>query len=285
MLAVAAFSGSVAQADGRAGRDTLSMHAAEREIGVVGTVDCGRRSGLRCEIGPTRLLAIWTDDISGHRERITIDVSWIIPQLDAYDQDDLVCLNVRATDDGGWQAVGLSLPCGSPEPTKRAQVKQDQKVDPVTTSSPTNTPRPSLTPTPTPIINLSLTKSGVRGPFSGSGYPTTWTITVTNAGPDIAHNVVVIDRPIEGLTTVTLAVVSQGTYNTATNRWTIGTIGVGQQQTAVITFAPSFGDSGTALWTNEAEVESADERDSNSTPNNNNPAEDDQGRESMPVPL
>lgn len=309
-LVVTVFLASTADADIRAVSQPAILGGAGHEFGVTGTVDCGRRSGLRCEIGPLLVLNIWTYDISGSRERVSIDVSWIVQQLDAYDQDDLVCLNVQTTRSGALQAVGLSTPCGPPDPPKRSPVEKDHQTADSAPSTPTVTvtsTRPSTqtatatatatatptitatatvtvtstvtrTPTPTPVINLSLTKSGVVDFCSFGNCSTEWTITVTNSGPDIAHNVVVIDRPMNGLTTVTSAVVSQGAYNTVTNRWTIGTIGVGvgNQQTAIITFAQSPAGGSPVGYRNEAEVESADETDSNSTPNNSNPAEDDQ---------
>ena len=314
LVLLAGFGATVFGTDARAAdhvqQVTQVRTAAVREFSLSGTVDCGRRSGLRCAIDAPYLLAVWTEDLSGRRERVIVDVSWIVRQLDGIDQDDLICLTVRASGDATLQAVGTWLPCGSPEPTRRPRDEKDQKsvseVAPTATATPTPTPAPTQTqtptatatrtvtptatvtrtPTPTPVINLSLTKTGEINFCSLGNCSTRWTIIVTNSGPDIAHNVVVIDRPQDGLTNVTTAVVSQGSYNTATNRWTIGTIGVGvvNQQTAVITFAASPADGMPTGYLNEAEVESADETDSNSTPNNNNPAEDDQSSDFLLEP-
>ena len=41
-----------------------------REIEIDGTADCGLRSGRHCSIDNT--LALWTDDVSGNRERVEI---------------------------------------------------------------------------------------------------------------------------------------------------------------------------------------------------------------------
>jgi uncharacterized repeat protein (TIGR01451 family) len=308
VLATVMFGGARADADNRAVSVTAARDVLAREFSLSGTVDCGRRSGLRCAIDAPYLLAVWTDDLSGRRERVIVDVSWIVRQLGGIDQDDLICLNVQAVGDGTLQAVSTWTPCGPPEPTRRPRLEKDQKLvsEVAPTATPTPTPAPTQTQTPTatatrtvtptatvtptstpvPIINLSLTKTGILGVCNDGPCTTIWTITVTNSGPDIAHNVVVIDRPLAGLTTVDSAVVSQGTYNTATNRWTIGTIGVGpgNQQTATITFAESNASLLTGGWANEAEVESATETDSNSTPNNSNPAEDDQGTDFVPEP-
>src|SRR4051794_11654145 len=61
---------------------------AAKEIDVVGTVDCGQRSGHHCDIGDQ--LRVWTDSLSGERERVTLDVSWIRATLPSLDQDDQV---------------------------------------------------------------------------------------------------------------------------------------------------------------------------------------------------
>src|SRR5215210_8062560 len=64
-----------------------------REYEIDGTADCGLRSGRRCSIGS--VLAVWTDHVSGTRERIEINVSWVRDDLGKIDQDDLVCLVVE----------------------------------------------------------------------------------------------------------------------------------------------------------------------------------------------
>src|SRR5262245_10938497 len=68
-----------------------------REIELDGTADCGLRSGRHCSIDNT--LALWTDDVSGNRERVEIDVRWVKDDLDKIDQDERVCLTVE--DRGG----------------------------------------------------------------------------------------------------------------------------------------------------------------------------------------
>jgi uncharacterized repeat protein (TIGR01451 family) len=309
---------------------------AAREFGLTGTVDCGLRSGQRCQLGSSLMMAVWTDDISGTRERVMVDVSWIVSQLDAYDQDDLVYLTVQTADDGHLQAVGVSNERSAPKPTKRPADDDERKSTdaatatptPTGTQLPTQTATPStipsatiavtaaatldLTPTatatataiatttstatvtstatststPAPVINLSLTKTGRVVTCTDGGCITEWTITVTNVGPASAHNVVVIDRPATELKGVDTAVVRQGTFDKATKQWTVGTVGVGlaNQQTAVIRFFPSNSNEETRGWTNEAEVESVDEKDANSIPNNHDPAEDDQDSDFVTLP-
>jgi uncharacterized repeat protein (TIGR01451 family) len=54
-----------------------------------------------------------------------------------------------------------------------------------------------------------------------------FTIDVSNLGPDTATNVVVTDRLPSGLTFVGVSQITQGTYDRATGRWSVGTLAVG----------------------------------------------------------
>jgi hypothetical protein len=78
-----------------------------REMETDGTADCGLRSGRHCSIDSR--LALWTDDISGEKQRIEIDVSWIKDDLDKVDQDDHLCLRVDDSYGSRPRAVGVSL--------------------------------------------------------------------------------------------------------------------------------------------------------------------------------
>ena len=80
-----------------------------REIEIDGTADCGLRSGSHCSIDST--LALWTDDISGEKERVEVDVRWIKDDLDKIDQDDHVCLVVEDRGGGRLRGVGVSQTC------------------------------------------------------------------------------------------------------------------------------------------------------------------------------
>ena len=273
----------------------------EKVFLLQGTIDCGRASGQHCEVWP--LVKIWTYDVTGELQLVTVDLSWVQPQLGRYNQDDEILLEIVAEQDGILRAVGVAQTRDAPRVVDdRAKEDDETKpaaptVTPTATVTPTTTPLPSATATPSPTatptptqtatrtptvaalaINLSLSKVSTNSNCDGSDCSTEWTITVTNAGPGVAHNVVVIDRPLDGLTTVINADLSQGSYNTATNRWTVGTVGIGpgNAQTAILTFDYSPAGLTNGGWENQAEVEAADEPDVNSTPNNNNPAEDDQ---------
>src|SRR5690348_2385892 len=64
-----------------------------REFEIDGTADCGLKSGKHCSIDNS--LALFTDDVSGEKQRIEIDVRWVKAHLDKVDQDDHICLTVE----------------------------------------------------------------------------------------------------------------------------------------------------------------------------------------------
>jgi hypothetical protein len=87
-----------------------STHVAAKEFDVTGTLDCGARSGHTChfddwDTGPT--LGILTEDISGTRERVLVDVSWVKKDLNDFGQDDFVWFTVR--DDVGSNLVATGV--------------------------------------------------------------------------------------------------------------------------------------------------------------------------------
>lgn len=186
---------------------------AEKEFLLTGTVDCGRRSGQHCDVGTT--VAVWTTDVSGVRQRVLVDLSWVTSQLGRYDQDDLICLEVRAQGDGTLRAVGVSNACAAPTP--RPRPKKDD--------SPHETP-PVAGINP-PRADLRVTKVGSED-FCPSEAPCPrWVIEVTNLGPDTATGVSVAELP-NGVTVLTspnpTPSASKGAYNAATGIWTIGTL-------------------------------------------------------------
>ncbi len=80
-----------------------------------------------------------------------------------------------------------------------------------------------------PSADLSVTKQ-VNNAVVAVGQQATYTITVTNNGPAAATAVEVTDPLPAGLSFVS-ATPSQGTYNSATGLWTIGTLANGVQAT------------------------------------------------------
>jgi uncharacterized repeat protein (TIGR01451 family)/fimbrial isopeptide formation D2 family protein len=120
------------------------------------------------------------------------------------------------------------------------------------------------------VADLSLAKS-VDPANVVAGGQATYTLVVTNHGPDAATGVAVRDQLPDGVTYVGDA---GGTYDPVTGTWTIGSLGVGESATLAITV--SVGGAGTI--TNTAEVVASNQRDPNSTPDNGDPSENDEGQ-------
>ena len=100
----------------------------------------------------------------------------------------------------------------------------------------------------------------------------TFTLTVSNAGPDAAPNVAVKDLLPVGLNYVSDD--GAGAYSSGTGVWTVGTVAASGSATLHITAtATSASINGV---TNTAEITSSGVPDPDSTPNNHNAGEDDQ---------
>ncbi len=153
-----------------------------------------------------------------------------------------------------------------------AQVRTADQADP--DSTPNNSVAAeddqatvSLTPQ---IADLSLTKTADTA-TPNVGANVAFTLTLANAGPNSATNVTVTDLLPAGLTFVSNTP-SQGTYNSTTGVWTVGTVAnVGTATLQIVATVASLG-----AKTNTAQVTAADQADSDSTPNNSVAAEDDQ---------
>ena len=109
--------------------------------------------------------------------------------------------------------------------------------------------------------DLALTKT-VSDPTPNVGDQVTFTVTLTNAGPDTATGVQVTDLLPAGLTFVSRHA-SQGTYNPATGIWTVGTFAVAAPQTLTLTATVVS----PVAQTNTATISDADQFDPN--PGNN----------------
>lgn len=119
--------------------------------------------------------------------------------------------------------------------------------------------------------DLSLLKS-VENSAPNVGGNVIFTIAVTNAGPSAATNVQVKDLLPAGLTYVSDD--GGGAYTSGTGIWTVGTVNATATSTLHITaMAISASINGV---TNTAEITASDVPDPDSTPNNQNPSEDDQ---------
>ncbi|HEX8456487.1 MAG TPA: hypothetical protein VF656_04120 [Pyrinomonadaceae bacterium] len=132
---------------------------------------------------------------------------------------------------------------------------------------------------PTTIVSsadLSLTKT------ANNSAPTinqnvTFTLTVTNAGPTNATGISLRDQLPAGLSFVSAA---PAAYNNATGVWTVGAVDSGSS--ATLQLIAKVTASGTI--TNKAEVIASGVPDPDSTPDNNNAAEDDQASAQLGVP-
>ncbi len=156
--------------------------------------------------------------------------------------------------------------------TNIAEVTASNELDPDSTPN-NNDPNEddyAAVTTPAQLADLSLQKS-VDNPTPGVGSTVTFTITVRNNGPNAATNVAVQDQLPAGLTLVS-ATPSQGSYNSVTGVWAVGTLASGA--TATLTLVATVTAPG--VITNIAEVIGVDQPDPDSVPNNNDPAEDDQ---------
>ena len=122
----------------------------------------------------------------------------------------------------------------------------------------------------TASADLLLSKS-IDNDRPGVGSQVTFTIQVSNEGLDSAENVIIEDQIPAGMTFVASNATSGG-YNPSSGRWTISALDANQTESLeIVARVDSFGER-----TNTAEVIASSQFDPDSTPGNNDPAEDDQ---------
>jgi uncharacterized repeat protein (TIGR01451 family) len=119
-------------------------------------------------------------------------------------------------------------------------------------------------------IDLELTQA-VSATQVTPGDPVTFTITLVNRGPSNATGVAVSDLLPAGVV-YQVDTPSQGTFDSATGVWSVGSLPVG----ASVTLDVSAIVTTVGTHTNTAQVSAANEPDVDSTPANNVAAEDDQ---------
>ena len=110
--------------------------------------------------------------------------------------------------------------------TNTATITASDQADPTpdnNTASATETPQ---------LADLALTKT-VSDATPNVGDQVTFTVTLTNGGPDAATGVAVTDLLPAGLTFAS-ATPSQGTYDAASGLWDVGTVAPGSPQTLPI---------------------------------------------------
>lgn len=124
---------------------------------------------------------------------------------------------------------------------------------------------------PPKAIDLSLAKS-VSTPTPRVGDVVTYTVTLSNAGPDTATGIAVNDVLPAGLTFVRFTNGTTGDVTGQTLSFAVASLGAGK--TATFTYEARVTTAGS--WENVAEVMTANETDTDSSPGNGDPSEDDQ---------
>lgn len=118
--------------------------------------------------------------------------------------------------------------------------------------------------------DLRLSKS-IDNPAATTGQTVTFTLVVSNNGPANATNVTVREQLPAGLTFLG-SIPDQGSYDPNTGLWSVGTIAANTSLRLQLTVRVETNQA----IVNTAEIATADQRDPNSTPGNNQPNEDDQ---------
>ncbi len=107
--------------------------------------------------------------------------------------------------------------------------------------------------------DVSVTKI-VSNNIANVGENVTFTVTASNAGPDAATNVEIVDKLPTGFAFVSAAP-SQGTYNATSGVWTLGTLN--NSSSATITIIATV--QSTGVYENVASVQRVDQNDTDTT--------------------
>ena len=254
---------------------TLSVGCADLTIDKVADVD-----------GPVAVGDEVTYDISVGLADVAHPVA-VKPVVITDEIDESLFAFVSATD-GGTFADGVvtwvladGLAPGDPPTTVSVTLRI---LDPGTDASPdyTNTACVALTPDDeTPVVkpgddcdeatvstgsvDLSLGKlvNGVPSAEVAVGATVTYSLTVSNAGPDDATGVVVEDALPDAVTFIEQTG-GDGTLSADGSTWTVGDVDAGDS--ATVTFTATVDEAGT--HTNVAEITEVDQPDTDSTPGN-----------------
>lgn len=127
------------------------------------------------------------------------------------------------------------------------------------------------------VADLEVTKQASKTQLT-IGESVTFTITLTNKGPDNATGIALTDIAPTGIT-FDQVTPSVGNYNTSTGIWTIEALAAGSQAVLSIVATPIQ----TGTITNTAELTASNQTDPDSQPGNGVAAEDDQSSISITV--
>jgi uncharacterized repeat protein (TIGR01451 family) len=173
----------------------------------------------------------------------------VVPSQGVYDPFRAIW-SVGALAPGDSQTLTVTAEVLGPQArTNTATVGHSDQFDPQTgnnQASATETPQQS---------DLQVSKT-VSNPRPNVNDTITFTVTLTNAGPDAATGVAVHDLLPAGLAFVD-GVPSQGTYDSVTGVWTVGTVTAAASQTLTITATVA----GAGAQTNTASISAADQFD------------------------
>ncbi|WP_427873384.1 DUF11 domain-containing protein [Flavobacterium sp. MMS24-S5] len=179
--------------------------------------------------------------------------------------------NLVAGDAETLQIVARVNPSG--DYTNKAEVSAANLPDPDSTpNNGANTEDDYAEATTTPVptsADLSLTKA-VNNATPLVGSQVTFSIQVTNSGPQEANSVAVTDLLPSGYTYVSYSATT-GSYDSSTGIWTVGNMPVSDSYTLQITATVNA----TGNYTNSAEITTSSQPNPDSTPNNGVTTEDD----------
>jgi uncharacterized repeat protein (TIGR01451 family) len=201
------------------------------------------------------------------------DGLWRIPNLSIATGSNTATLTIVAT----VTASGTSI-------TNTAAVVASDQADPDSTPDNnvgTEDDQASVTLTVPGVADLELSKI-VNNTTPDSGDQVTFTVTLTNRGPNPATNVQVRDVLPTGLTLVSATPQAGTTF--ADGLWQIPNLSIATgSNSATLTISATVTASGTSI-TNTAAVVASDQSDPDSTPDNNVGTEDDQASVTLAVP-
>jgi uncharacterized repeat protein (TIGR01451 family) len=122
--------------------------------------------------------------------------------------------------------IQATVSSGNPQ-TNTATIGHADQTDPVPGNN-----SASVTETPQQA-DLAVAKQAAP-PFVNVGFPALFTVTVSNAGPDAATNVVVHDALPAGFLFMA-STATQGSYNPGAGDWTVGTVAASASETLTLT--------------------------------------------------